>query len=444
MLGATGRYGGAGTIHVNTLDMDMLAGSVIDPAVLQISGFLRLRGTAPVTLPDLELTNGTIDSDRPIAVDDMDVTGGTLQRDFTLTVQPGGSFTKTTGLTFFVTNNGAFGSADLVLDADASLEEGQICVSRTGTDPDLPGLHINQDFTIESTAPAGAFQCGPQFDTLIHLNGPDGHLSKVGPGTTNFNDLDLAGGTLSVASGQTFAFANTYAQSAGVTEIASGGTLQAAPTLTGGVLRGGGQVSGNVTNTSGTVRPGTSPGTLTVTGNYAQGAAGVLVVDVAGTARGTQYDHLSVGGAAALDGTLAVVQAGGFAPQPTDAFAFLTSASRTGTFATLVGAHLPGGKRYGLDYPGAPDFGARLLGPADLVITRLRRPGPRHGHRGHRRPDRRRPRGLRRARAAEPHRGRRGPDHHRPPVGGDGRAELVGPRPATSRSSTTRRRTRSR
>ena len=154
-----------------------------------------------------------------------------------------------------------------------------------------------------------------------------------------------------------------------MTEIASGGTLQAAPTLTGGVLRGGGQVSGNVTNTSGTVRPGTSPGTLTVTGNYAQGAAGVLVVDVAGTARGTQYDHLSVGGAAALDGTLAVVQAGGFTPQPTDAFAFLTSASRTGTFATLVGAQLPGGKRYGLDYPGAPDFGARLLGPADLVIT---------------------------------------------------------------------------
>ena len=269
-----------------------------------------------MTLPDLELTSGTIDSDRPIAVDDMDVTAGTLQRDFTLTVQPDGSFTKTTAGTFFVTNNGAFGSADLVLDADASLEDGQICVARTGTDPDLPGLHINQDFTIGSAAPAGAFQCGPQFDTLIHLNGPDGHLSRVGPGTTNFNDLDLAGGTLSVASGQTFAFANTYAQSAGVTEIASGGTLQAAPTLTGGVLRGGGQVSGNVTNTSGTVRPGASPGTLTVTGNYAQGAAGVLEVDVAGTAQGTQYDHLSVGGAAALDGTLAVVKEADSLPRP--------------------------------------------------------------------------------------------------------------------------------
>ena len=364
-----GSLGGAGTVHVNTLGVDMLAGSVLDPAVFRHSGSLRLRGTAPVTLPQLELTGGELDSDRPIAVGDMDVTHGRLHRDFTLTVVPGGSFTKTTPGTFFISNNGAFGSADLVLDADASLEDGQICVARTGVDPDLAGLHINQDFTIGSGAPSGAFQCGPQFGTLVHLNGPDGHLSKAGTGTTNFNDLDLAGGTLSVASGQTFAFANTYAQSAGVTEIASGGTLQASPTLTGGVLRGGGQLSGNLTNTSGTVRPGSSPGTLTVTGNYAQGAAGTLVVDVAGTARGTQYDHLSVGGAAALDGTLAVVQAGGFTPQPTDAFAFLTSASRTGTFATLVGAHLPGGKRYGLDYPGAPDFGARLLGPADLVIT---------------------------------------------------------------------------
>ena len=165
-IGASGRLGGAGTIHVNTIDMDMLAGSVLDPAVLQLSGVLRLRGTDPVTLPDLELTDGVIDSDRPVAVDDMDVTAGRLQRDFTLTVRPGGSFTKTSAGTLFVGNNGAFGSADLVLDADASLDDGTFCVARTGTDPDVPGLFINQDFTIGSGAPSGAFQCGPQFDTF--------------------------------------------------------------------------------------------------------------------------------------------------------------------------------------------------------------------------------------------------------------------------------------
>jgi hypothetical protein len=360
VIGAAGHLGGAGTIHVNTLDMDMMAGSVLDPAVLQLSGSLRLRGTAPVTLADLELTGGTIDSDRPIAVDDMNVTAGTLQRDFTLTVQPEGSFTKTTAGTLFVSNNGAFGSADLVLDADASLDDGRLCVTRTGTDPDLPNLHINQDFTIGSAAPSSAFQCGPQFDTLIHVNGPDGHLSKAGPGSTNFNDLDLAGGTLSVASGQTFVFANTYAQRAGVTEIASGGTLQAAPTLTGGVLRGGGQVSGNVTNTSGTVRPGASPGTLSVTGSYAQGPGGVLEVEVDGTGQGTGHDHLAVGGAASLDGIVAVVKGAGFDPAVSDTFQFLSSASRSGTFDVLVGSRLPGGTGYMLDYPDSPDFGTRL------------------------------------------------------------------------------------
>ena len=56
-----------------------------------------------------------------------------------------------------------------------------------------------------------------------------------------------------------------------------------------------------MTNTSGTVRPGTSPGTLTVTGSYTQGATGTLEVDVDGTVQGTGYDHLSVGGAATLD-----------------------------------------------------------------------------------------------------------------------------------------------
>ena len=98
------------------------------------------------------------------------------------------------------------------------------CASRGAATrtPTSPGLYIHEDFTIGDAVPPGAFQCGPQFANTIHINGPDGHLSKVGAGTMNFNDLDVAGGTLSVASGQTFVFANTYAQSAGVTEIASG------------------------------------------------------------------------------------------------------------------------------------------------------------------------------------------------------------------------------
>ncbi len=95
-----------------------------------------------------------------------------------------------------------------------------------------------------------------------------------------------------------------------------------------------------------------------MTGDYTQRPGGTLEVDVSGTAQGIGYDHLSVGGAASLDGTLAVAQGAGFEPQVTDTFTFLTSASRTGVFSALTGSVLPSGKSYALDYPGSE---ARLV-----------------------------------------------------------------------------------
>jgi Ca2+-binding RTX toxin-like protein len=230
----------------------------------------------------------------------------------------------------------------LVLNADATLEDGNICVARTDDgDPDLPNLQINKNFTIGASAPSNALNCSA---SRPHINGPDGHLQWAGSGTTIFSGmLDVAGGTVTIGEGQTFQVANGIALTGG------------------GVLEGSGQVTGNVTNTSGTVSPGASPGTLTITGNYTQGAGATLEVDVDSAVQGTGYDHLAVGGNATLNGTVAVVQDAGFDPQVTDVFQFLTSASRTGTFATITGETLPSGKTYSLDYPGAPDFGAQLL-----------------------------------------------------------------------------------
>ena len=112
-------------------------------------------------------------------------------------------------------------------------------------------------------------------------------------------------------------------------------------------------------NTSGTVRPGTSPGTLTVTGDYSQGANGVLDVDVSGTTQGTQFDHLSVGGAATLAGT-GPWPRGGFDPQLADTFQFLELGLAERHL--LDPGRLAAGEREGyvLDYPGGPSFGARL------------------------------------------------------------------------------------
>jgi hypothetical protein len=121
-----------------------------------------------------------------------------------------------------------------------------------------------------------------------------------------------------------------------------------------------------VTNTSGTVAPGASPGTLTV-GSFTQGSGGTLAIEVDGTAPGTQHDVLAVTGAAALDGTVAVDRDAGFNPASSDTFQFLTSASRTGTFDTITGGSLPGGAAFSLDYPVANPFGARLV--IDLPVA---------------------------------------------------------------------------
>jgi hypothetical protein len=372
LIGSTARLGGEGTISVNTLGMDLAAGATLDPQVFRLWGSLFLHGSAPVDLPVFHLA-GTLNSTRPVTAHAMHVTSGQLHNDFTLTVPADGSFAKTTGGTFYVSAASGGPSADLVLDGDATHDGGLICVARQdGSHPDLPNLHVNGEYVIGAAAPAAVLTCGGSLQHSLHVNGPDGHLSRVGSGSTFVNDADVAGGTVSVADGQTFVIQNVYEQSAGVTEVAEGGVLQAFPTLTGGVLRGGGQITGNLTNNAGTVAPGAAH-SLGVTGHYTQGAAATLEVDVAGTAPGTGFDQLAVGGAATLGGTVAVVPGAGFDPQLTDEFPFLTSTSRTGTFAALTGGALPSGKTYALDYPGAPGFGARLLvqpaPPSDDVIV---------------------------------------------------------------------------
>jgi hypothetical protein len=65
-------------------------------------------------------------------------------------------------------------------------------------------------------------------------------------------------------------------------------------------------INGNL-NSGGRVAPGSSPGILTINGDYDQTNTGVLEIEVAGTSPGTQHDQLVVTGTAALDGTLEIV-----------------------------------------------------------------------------------------------------------------------------------------
>jgi hypothetical protein len=253
--------------------------------------------------------------------------GGSLSGAFTTTIPPSGSFTTNGRLNL---KNGA----DLVLNAEAHILSGGICLDGSSSTDEL--VQVNATLTIDSSGfPCTSSDTVPQ----LFVNGPGGRI-VLNP-SANIHAKTEVSGTVTVASGQSLA-------------VSSGMDLVA-----GGVLNGGGVISGDVTNSAGTVRPGSSAGTLTLNNDYTQGAAAKLEVEVNGTTPGTQFDVLDVNGAANLDGTLKVIQ-GAFEPAFTDTFAVLTSASRTGTFATLDAPALPNGKTYLVTYPGSPDFGAQL------------------------------------------------------------------------------------
>jgi autotransporter-associated beta strand protein len=210
---------------------------------------------------------------------------------------------------------------------------------------------------------------GGNYAGVIENNGSPGQLVKAGPGT-----LVLTG-------------ANTYT---GDTTINGGllqvdGSIKSANTIvnTGGTLGGIGTIGGNVSNNGGTVAPGDSPGTLTISGNFTQSATGTLLMQIAGTGAG-QHDLLAVGGSASLNGTLQLVPLGGFTLQPGDKLALITAAAGvSGTFSTVdTGTILKAKILYGandlqLEYseglfaalPGLTQNQSAVAGAIDSVVS---------------------------------------------------------------------------
>jgi len=122
----------------------------------------------------------------------------------------------------------------------------------------------------------------------------------------------------------------------------------------GAILKGEGAIVGDINVPGGIVAPGHSPGVLFITGDYTQGAAATLEIEVTGTSVGEAgYDQLSVSGTASLDGTLDIQTAGSFIPGVGaavgvigDSFVIVSAGSVTGTFAAINGRHVGDGKFY--------------------------------------------------------------------------------------------------
>jgi fibronectin-binding autotransporter adhesin len=110
---------------------------------------------------------------------------------------------------------------------------------------------------------------------------------------------------------------------------------------TGGTLHVG-TFQGSLGNSGGTLAPGTSPGLTEVTGDYTQGGAALLEIEIFG-ADPAWYDRLHVAGKATLAGTLDVRLMDDFTPSSGDTFDILDWGALSGEFDDVLLPELAGG-----------------------------------------------------------------------------------------------------
>jgi T5SS/PEP-CTERM-associated repeat protein len=188
---------------------------------------------------------------------------------------------------------------------------------------------------------------GPSSDWINSGNLTVGNLGEgtliiTGGGSVSSAEAFIGDGGIGTAavSGTDSLWSNSslIVGSTGTLTVTDGGVVTVDNNLTveaGGELGGNGQIVGNVNNL-GAVAPGTSPGALSVMGNYAQPATGSLEIELAGTLASSQYDQLLVSDSATLGGTLEVALTGSFTPAAGEVFTILDADSLSGTFSNVT------------------------------------------------------------------------------------------------------------
>ena len=191
-------------------------------------------------------------------------------------------------------------------------------------------------------------------------NNTGGIFEKTGgTATSQVSTVFNNAGTV-LANAATLFFTNTVAQTAGKTAL-NGGGIQTTSThplsMQGGSLTGAGTLVGDVSNTGGSVAPGssTAAGTITINGSslgiYSQSGTGAYNVKIGGTVAG-QFDTLTMSGAATLSGPLNVSLINAFTPVLGNTFTILSASSVTGIFSTTNLPALTTGLGWQVSYPG--------------------------------------------------------------------------------------------
>ncbi len=162
----------------------------------------------------------------------------------------------------------------------------------------------------------------------------------LGSSSTGSNSLGAGfnlqlDGTLNVDAGQLLLESNLLSSAGSIIDIAAGATLSRSTVLVfnNGTLRGSGTIGADLDVGQVEIRPGTSPGILTVQGDFTAQPTTRFIMQASGTVAGMEYDRLTINGNVTLAGTLDAL-ALSFTPTPTDVFDFITySGSRSGAVA---------------------------------------------------------------------------------------------------------------
>jgi hypothetical protein len=267
-------------------------------------------------------------------------TGGTLTAG---NVFSSGTITQSSGTNtvnntlFLATRNGSTGTYNL---NGGTLTVGSIKSDSTGGAFNFNAGTLNAtDLAVGGTSPLG--------NTLNMNAGKVASASNsliINSGST----VVMEGGALSVGGMANNGITN-FTQTAGITTV-NGVLISSMVDIQGGTLNGSGSIVGSVSNSGGTLAMMSSPGSMSISGDYTQSSAGVFDVLMDGYGSPTT---LNVGGTASLHGAMSVSFLWGdfgITAHLGDSFTILSAANLVGSFDVLNLASLDPDLAWRVDY----------------------------------------------------------------------------------------------
>lgn len=329
-----------GTINLSSGTLRLISGGTFSTHAVNFSNGAILLFDTNTPVPTYTLDNLTFNGSGTASVNrvSLNITGAgiTVNSGVTLLMDGDGAGISGTGPVVinggFTWNRGSVsGSASFILNGASSFStaNSKTLNGRTLTNNGVITWNGSGTVGLENSAKI-INQAGGSF--LIQTNGMIDFITPLGGTFEN-------AGVVARQSGAGVATIDVGFQNRGVLEAGSGTLAFTAALLndTSGVIRGSAtlDLSAATFFNYGTFAPGTSPGILTVNGNYTQTDTSALNIELGGITAGSEYDRLAVSGNANLNGYLNVSLINGFLPQLGDQFDILLFGSRSGEFDNL-------------------------------------------------------------------------------------------------------------